>query len=162
MSGNICAATNSPSPCSKATTISSTNPAPHGTSSPTIPNASPQSHPELGRRSILEAVGMNSSESRFLFLRRPTSPLLRCFVPRLCSLYKQFWRIAREFTEPTTQTPFQEGRLARKSAVRWSKSGSSQRTTAEKSGLDFPTKTYTLLPIHRVKENWQYLTITIG
>src|ERR1035437_367748 len=60
MSGNICAATNSPSPCSKATTISSTNPAPHGTSSPTIPNASPQSHPELGRRSILEAVGMSS------------------------------------------------------------------------------------------------------
>src|ERR1035437_1548620 len=58
MSGNICAATNSPSPCSKATTISSTNPAPHGTSSPTIPNASPQSHPELGRRSILEAVGI--------------------------------------------------------------------------------------------------------
>src|ERR1035437_3180680 len=59
MSGNICAATNSPSPCSKATTISSTNPAPHGTSSPTIPNASPQSHPELGRRSILEAVGIS-------------------------------------------------------------------------------------------------------
>src|ERR1035441_1343875 len=60
MSGNICAATNSPSPCSKATTISSTNPAPHGTSSPTIPNASPQSHPELGRRSILEAVGIRA------------------------------------------------------------------------------------------------------
>src|ERR1035437_3753657 len=59
MSGNICAATNSPSPCSKATTISSTNPAPHGTSSPTIPNASPQSNPELGRRSILEAVGIS-------------------------------------------------------------------------------------------------------
>src|ERR1017187_9954832 len=58
MSGNICAATNSPSPCSKATTISSTNLAPHGTSSPTTPNASPQSHPELGRRSILEAVGI--------------------------------------------------------------------------------------------------------
>src|ERR1035437_5594105 len=63
MSGNICAATNSPSPCSKATTISSTNPAPHGTSSPTIPNASPQSHPELGRRSILEAVGIRRAES---------------------------------------------------------------------------------------------------
>src|SRR5664279_733794 len=60
MSGNICAATNSPSPCSKATTISSTNPAPHGTSSPTTPNASPQSHPELGRRSILEAVGIRT------------------------------------------------------------------------------------------------------
>src|ERR1019366_9204456 len=60
MSGNICAATNSPSPCSKATTISSTNLAPHGTSSPTIPNASPQSHPELGRRSLLEAVGIRA------------------------------------------------------------------------------------------------------
>src|ERR1035437_6318035 len=59
MSGNICAATNSPSSCSKATTISSVNPAPHGSSSPTIPNASPQSHPELGRRSILEAVGIS-------------------------------------------------------------------------------------------------------
>src|ERR1019366_1030365 len=60
MSGNICAATNSPSPCYEATTISSTNPAPHGTSSPTIPNASPKSHPELGRRSILEAVGIRA------------------------------------------------------------------------------------------------------
>src|SRR6202022_1974878 len=59
MSGNICAATNSPSPCSKATTTSSTNPAPRGASSPTTPNASHQSHPEPGRRSILEAVGMS-------------------------------------------------------------------------------------------------------
>src|SRR5438105_12099288 len=58
MSGNICAATNSPSPCSKATTTSSTNPAPRGASSPTTPNASHQSHPELGRRSILEADGI--------------------------------------------------------------------------------------------------------
>src|ERR1700724_3124761 len=58
MSGNICAATNSPSPCSKATTTSSTNPAPPGASSPTTPNASPQSHPEPGRRSFLEAVGI--------------------------------------------------------------------------------------------------------
>src|SRR5258706_8202770 len=63
MSGNICAATNSPSPCSKATTTSSTNPAPRGASSPTTPNASPQSHPEPGRRSFLEAVGI----SRALF-----------------------------------------------------------------------------------------------
>src|SRR5205085_1081626 len=59
MSGNICAATNSPSPCSKATTTSSTNPAPRGASSPTTPNASHQSHPELGRRSILEADGIS-------------------------------------------------------------------------------------------------------
>src|SRR5260370_37400552 len=58
MSGNICAATNSPLPCSKATTTSSTNPAPRGASSPTTPNASPQSHPEPGRRSFLEAVGI--------------------------------------------------------------------------------------------------------
>src|SRR3954449_6022790 len=63
MSGNICAATNSPSPCSKATTTSSTNPAPRGASSPTTPNASHQSHPELGRRSILEADGMISQEN---------------------------------------------------------------------------------------------------
>jgi hypothetical protein len=36
------------SPCSKAMTTSSIHPAPPGASSPTIPNASPQSHPELG------------------------------------------------------------------------------------------------------------------
>src|SRR5258707_15597032 len=58
MSGNICAATNSPSPCSRVTTTSSTNPAPRGASSPTTPNVSHQSHPEPGRRSILEAVGI--------------------------------------------------------------------------------------------------------
>src|SRR6202521_5062568 len=63
MSGNICAATNSPSPCSKVTTTSSTSPAPRGASSPTTPNASPQSHPEPGRRSILEAVGISRSSS---------------------------------------------------------------------------------------------------
>src|SRR5438105_15565634 len=63
MSGNICAATNSPSPCSKATTTSSTNPAPRGASSPTTPNASHQSHPELGRRSILEADGITSTQA---------------------------------------------------------------------------------------------------
>src|SRR5512140_926063 len=60
MSGNICAATNSPSPCSKATTTLSTNPAPLGASSPTTPSALPQSHPEPGRRSFLEAVGITS------------------------------------------------------------------------------------------------------
>src|SRR4051794_9998857 len=64
MSGNICAATNSPSPCSKATTTSSTNPAPRGASSPTTPNASHQSHPELGRRSILEADGIRDKDIR--------------------------------------------------------------------------------------------------
>src|SRR5438094_4591227 len=63
MSGNICAATNSPSPCSKATTTSSTNPAPRGASSPTTPNASHQSHPELGRRSILEADGITTGRT---------------------------------------------------------------------------------------------------
>src|SRR4030081_1272612 len=67
MSGNICAATNSPSPCSKATTTSSTNPAPPGASSPTTPNASPQSHPEPGRRSFLEAVGIIQSRRRLSF-----------------------------------------------------------------------------------------------
>src|SRR4030088_1113739 len=66
MSGNICAATNSPSPCSKATTTSSTNPAPPGASSPTTPNALPQSHPEPGRRSFLEAVGI--IRGRFIFM----------------------------------------------------------------------------------------------
>src|SRR3954451_24976096 len=60
MAGNICVATTSPSPCSKATTTSSTNPAPRGASSPTTPNASHQSHPELGRRSILEADGITA------------------------------------------------------------------------------------------------------
>lgn len=44
--------------CSKATTTSSTSPAPPGASSPMTPNAWPQLHPELGRRSILEAFGI--------------------------------------------------------------------------------------------------------
>ena len=49
--GIFCAVTNSPSPCSKATTTtSSTNHAPRGASLPTTPNASPQSHPEPGER----------------------------------------------------------------------------------------------------------------
>src|ERR1700704_2490420 len=76
MSGNICAATNSPSPCSKATTTSSTNPAPPGASSPTTPNASPQSHPEPGRRSFLEAVGIMPADIdsiELVFLQRVTS-----------------------------------------------------------------------------------------
>jgi hypothetical protein len=47
-----------PSPYSKATTTSSTSPAPPGASSPMTPNAWPQSHPELGRRPIPEAFGI--------------------------------------------------------------------------------------------------------
>src|SRR5205085_7356377 len=84
MSGNICAATNSPSPCSKATTTSSTNPAPRGASSPTTPNASHQSHPELGRRSILEADGMIPTAAAFdsFWDSQIEETLTRCLLMR--------------------------------------------------------------------------------
>src|SRR5659263_626872 len=59
MSGNICAATNSRSQSSKATTISSTRLATPGHSSPTIITASHPSQQDLGHRSFLRAVGIS-------------------------------------------------------------------------------------------------------
>src|SRR6476620_10980872 len=59
-SGNICAATNSPSPSSTTTTTSLIKPATHGTSLNKIQCASPQSPPEHGRLSMIRAVGMRS------------------------------------------------------------------------------------------------------
>src|SRR3954454_23741820 len=91
MSGNICAATNSPSPCSKATTTSSTNPAPRGASSPTTPYASHQSHRELGRRSILEADGMRGHDRPGYHLsdeKRSSDGTRKIFL--VCSL--RHWR----------------------------------------------------------------------
>ena len=57
-SGNICAATNSPSPSSTTTTTSLIKPATHGTSLNKIQCASPQSPPEHGRLSMIRAVGI--------------------------------------------------------------------------------------------------------
>ena len=57
-SGNICAATNSPSPSSTTTTTSLIKPATHGTSLDKIQCASPQSPPEHGRLSMIRAVGI--------------------------------------------------------------------------------------------------------
>jgi hypothetical protein len=57
-SGNICAATNSPSPSSTTTTTSLIKPATHGTSLNKIQCASRQSPPEHGRLSIIRAVGI--------------------------------------------------------------------------------------------------------
>src|SRR6476620_5820838 len=57
-SGNISAATNSPSPSSTTTTTSLIKPATHGTSLNKIQCASPQSPPEHGRLSMIRAVGI--------------------------------------------------------------------------------------------------------
>src|SRR5450631_2278951 len=61
MSGNICAATNSRSQSSKATTTSSTRLATPGHSLPTTKTASDPSQRDHGRRSFLRAVGMTSA-----------------------------------------------------------------------------------------------------
>src|ERR1019366_5294536 len=58
-SGNICAATNSPSPSSTTTTTSSIKPAAHGTSLSKIQTALPRSPPEHGQQSIIRAVGIS-------------------------------------------------------------------------------------------------------
>src|ERR1022692_2459413 len=58
MSGNICAATNSRSQYSKATTTSSTRLATPGHSLPTTKTASDPSQCDHGRRSFLRAVGI--------------------------------------------------------------------------------------------------------
>src|SRR5260370_35948298 len=65
-SGNICAATNSPSPASTTTTTSLIKPAAHGTSLSKIQTALPRSPPEHGQQSITRAVGIRPlvSESR--------------------------------------------------------------------------------------------------
>src|SRR4029077_7851830 len=67
-SGNISAATNSPSPSSTTTTTSLIKPATHGTSLNKIQCASPQSPPEHGRLSMIRAVG----------IRPPRSSRCRC------------------------------------------------------------------------------------
>src|SRR5260221_9594911 len=58
MSGNICAASNSRSPSSTATTISSTKPVTRGHSSPAIQTASHPSQPDHGQQSLPRAVGI--------------------------------------------------------------------------------------------------------
>src|ERR1039457_2431128 len=67
-SGNIYAATSSPTRSTKITTISSKKPAKHGCSSPTIRNGSLQSPHANGQRSIFSAVGINQYHQRFLSL----------------------------------------------------------------------------------------------
>src|ERR1019366_6757726 len=57
-SGNICAATSSPTRSTKITTISSKKPAKHGCSSPTTRSRSLQSPHANGQRSIFSAVGI--------------------------------------------------------------------------------------------------------
>src|SRR5450759_4510930 len=59
-SGNICAATSSPTRSTKITTISSKKPAKHGCSSPTTRSRSLQSPHANGQRSIFSAVGIIS------------------------------------------------------------------------------------------------------
>src|SRR5664280_46935 len=58
-SGNICAATSSPTRSTKITTISSKKPAKHGCSSPTTRSRSLQSPHANGQRSIFSAVGIS-------------------------------------------------------------------------------------------------------
>jgi hypothetical protein len=63
MSGNICAATNSPSPYSKTTTTSSIEAARHGASSPMTANVLHPSPHDHGQQSISEAAGIRWQET---------------------------------------------------------------------------------------------------
>src|ERR1700738_9261 len=87
MSGNISAATNSPSPCSKATTTSSSNPAPRGASSPTTPNASHQP----GRPSRKLGNGVQSGIREYRIIVSHFNVGIEMSPLRLCLGVSCFW-----------------------------------------------------------------------